>query len=109
MVFFAVTAALAANGQAAILVPTAGQCGIPAGAVAVALNVTVTQPTAAGNLRLFPAGLPVPLVSTINYSAGQTRANNAVVALSDTGDLDVHCAQASGSTHFVVDVYGYLK
>jgi hypothetical protein len=88
---------------------TTGNCGIPTGAGAVALNATVTQPTAPGNLRLFPAGLSVPLVSTLNYSAGQTRANNSIVALSDTGGFDVYCAQASGSTHFIVDVYGYLK
>ncbi len=90
-------------------VPATGNCEIPTGAVAVALNVTVTQPTAPGNLRLFPAGLPVPLVSTLNYSAGQTRANNAIVTLSGTGGFDVYCAQASGSAHFIVDVYGYLE
>ena len=88
---------------------TTGSCSIPTGAVAVALNVTVTQPTTQGNLRLFPAGLSVPQTSTINYSAGQTRANNAIVTLSDTGGFDVYCAQASGSTHFIVDVYGYFK
>jgi len=89
-------------------VPAAGSCDIPSGAAAVALNITVTQPTSPGNLRLFPAGASVPPVSTLNYSAGQTRANNAIVKLSDTGGFDVYCAQASGSTHFIVDVYGYF-
>jgi len=85
-----------------------GKCGVPAGAKAVSLNVTVTQPTAPGNVRLFPAGDPVPVVSTVNYSAGQTRANNAVVGLSDTGRLTVH-VEPSGSTHLILDVNGYFE
>src|SRR5262249_48799673 len=34
----------------------AGQCGIPASARAISVNVTVTSPTTTGNLRLFAAG-----------------------------------------------------
>lgn len=86
-----------------------GSCGIPTEAVALALNVTATQPTAPGNLRVYPTGQPRPLASTLNYSAGQTRANNAVAGLSAAGSLSVHCAQASGSVHFTVDVSGYFK
>ncbi len=55
------------------------------------------------------AGTPRPGTSSINYVSGQTRANNATVTLSDTGGFDVYCAQASGSAHFIVDVYGYLE
>jgi hypothetical protein len=85
-----------------------GRCGVPATAKAVSLNVAVTQPTAAGNVRLFPAGATVPVVSTLNYSAGQTRANNAVVGLGDTGGLTVH-VEPSGSTHLILDVNGYFE
>src|SRR5882762_7616517 len=56
--------------------PFAGICGIPATAIAVSVNIAVTQPTAAGNVRLYPAGSLVPTSSAINYSAGQTRTNN---------------------------------
>jgi hypothetical protein len=56
-------------------------CGIPATARAVSYNVAVTQPTAAGNVRLFAAGNPTPLVSSINYSAGATRGNNGIAIL----------------------------
>jgi uncharacterized repeat protein (TIGR01451 family) len=86
----------------------AGHCGIPATAKAVSLNVTVTGPTSAGNLRLYPAGLSAPLVSTINWAAGQTRANNAVAALSSNG-LAVRCDQASGTVHLILDVNGYFQ
>ena len=90
-------------------IATIGNCGIPAGAVALALNITVTQPTAQGSLRLYPTGQPLPLASTLNYSAAQTRANNAVAGLSAAGSLSVYCSQSSGSVHFIVDVMGYFK
>jgi hypothetical protein len=86
----------------------AGRCGIPASARAVSANVTVTQPTAAGYLTLYPGGAP-PLASSVNYSAGQTRANNAVVGLSATGQLSIRCGQASGTAHAILDVTGYFE
>jgi plastocyanin len=99
--------ALAAGGTRTFLV--AGTCGMPATARAVSINVTVTQPTAAGDLRLFPGGAPLPLVSTINYRAGQTRANNAIASLGATGNLSVKCDQGSGTVHLVIDVNGYSQ
>ncbi len=85
-----------------------GKCGVPAAAKAVSINVTVTQPTASGDLRLYPATLP--LVSTINFKAGQTRANNAVAGLSGTGQFTVRTDMAAGKTvHFIVDVNGYFQ
>jgi hypothetical protein len=85
-----------------------GRCSVPAGAKAVSLNVTVTQPTAAGTVSLFPAGASVSLASTVNYSAGQTRGNNAIVGLSDLGRLIVR-VEPSGSTHVILDVNGYFE
>ena len=85
------------------------QCGIPAGATSVSINVTVTGPTAQGLLTFYAAGAPPPLVSTINYGAGQTRANNAILPLGAAGDFVVSCAQASGSVHFILDVNGYFQ
>ncbi len=90
-------------------VPAVDLCGIPSTARAVSVNLTVTEPTTDGNLRLFPALTPLPNASSINYSAGQTRANNAVVALSGFGSLDVFCAQASGTAHVILDVNGYFE
>jgi hypothetical protein len=86
-----------------------GRCSVPATANAVAINATVTQPTAPGHLVLFPGGSPQPLVSTINYRAGRTRANNAIVMLGADGTLSVVCGQASGTTHFILDVTGYFQ
>jgi hypothetical protein len=74
----------------------------------VSLNVAVTQPSGPGNVRLFPAAAPVPITSTVNYVAGQTRANNAVVGVSATGELTAR-VQPSGSTHLILDVNGYFE
>ncbi|HEX9187779.1 MAG TPA: hypothetical protein VGB87_11930 [Vicinamibacteria bacterium] len=84
-------------------------CGVPVTARAVALNVTATAPTAAGHLRLFPAGGAEPLASTLNYTPGLTRANNAVVGLGGAGEIAVRVGQPSGTVHVVVDVNGYFE
>jgi hypothetical protein len=86
-----------------------GPCGIPAEADAIAVNVTVTQPTAQGHITIYPLGIPLPPTSTINYSAGQTRANNAIVQVGTDGSIAVTCGQLSGTTHFIIDVVGFFR
>jgi hypothetical protein len=90
-------------------VPLAGRCGIPSTARAVSVNVAVTGANVAGHLRFHPGGTPLPVVSAINYSAGQTRANNAIVPLSVLGELAVYAGQASGTVHVILDVNGYFE
>jgi hypothetical protein len=86
-----------------------GSCDVPAGARAASLNVTATEATGAGHLRLYPGGTAVPLSSTLNFAPGVNRANNAVVFLGAAGDLSVFSGQSSGSVHVVVDVTGYFQ
>ncbi|HMF10495.1 MAG TPA: right-handed parallel beta-helix repeat-containing protein, partial [Thermoanaerobaculia bacterium] len=86
-----------------------GVCGISPTAKAVSFNFTITAPTNAGDLRVFPAGGGLPLVSTLNWSAGQTRANNAIIALGPSADLTVHPDQAAGTVHLIIDVNGYFQ
>ena len=87
----------------------AGRCGIPVEADAVALNIIVTQSTASGFLVLDPLGVGAPLASTINYSSGQTRANNAIVQLGSGHSIAVTSGQSSGATHVIIDVVGYFR
>jgi hypothetical protein len=87
----------------------AGRCGIPATAKALSINVTVTGATAAGNLVAFPGGSSAPSTSTLNYGAGATRANNAIVGLGSSAALAVRANQPSGSLHVIVDVNGYFQ
>jgi uncharacterized repeat protein (TIGR01451 family) len=87
----------------------AGTCGIPATAWALSVNATVTAATAVGNLRMFPGGTPLPTVSALNYAAGQTRGNNSIVSLGAGGDVTARANQASGTSHFILDVNGYFE
>ena len=91
------------------LFPVAGRCGVPPGAKAVAVNVTVTQPTTVGHLSISSPYAFSPNASTLNYRAGQTRANNALVSLGAGGEIRVFCAQPSGTVHVIVDVSGYFR
>lgn len=84
-----------------------GHCGIAETATAVSLNLVVVQPTAGpGHLTAYSADAPRPLVSTINYRAGQIRANNTIVTLGPAGDVRIYCAQGGGTANVVVDVNG---
>jgi hypothetical protein len=98
--------ALAANAERRFTV--VGACGIPTNAGSIAVNVTVAQATAAGNLRLYPTGVPLPGSSSVNYAAGQTRANNGVYAISSSGQLSVYTMQPSGTVHLILDVVGWF-
>jgi hypothetical protein len=89
-------------------VAAAGRCGIPATARVLSVNVTVTQPLSAGYLRLFAAGTPVPLATTVNFAAGATRGNNALVSLNDAGELAIG-SNPGQVTHVIIDVNGYFE
>jgi|HubBroStandDraft_3_1064219.scaffolds.fasta_scaffold02282_1 uncharacterized repeat protein (TIGR01451 family) len=86
-----------------------GFCGVPSDAKAVSVNLTATEATADGDLRLYANGVTPPMISVLNYSSGQTRANNAVVALCSLGDFVVQSDQATGTVQVIVDVNGYFK
>lgn len=89
-----------------------GVCGVPVGAKAAALNVTVFQPSQNGHLRLFPQGTALPTISTINFQSGIVIANGAVVSLStNANDLSVYTFLGNvggATTHFILDVTGYF-
>jgi PKD repeat protein len=89
--------------------PMTGQCGIPATARSVSLNVTVTGPTAAGSLTLLPAGTAQPPTSTLSFAASQTRANNVIMELGTGAGLTVYAGIASGKVHVILDVNGYFQ
>jgi hypothetical protein len=99
----------ALNANASRTFVIGGQCGIPPGAQAVSFNFAVTQPTALGDLRAYPNGGELPLTSTINWRAGQTRTNNAIIPLGPGGEIGVHVDQASGTVHLIIDVNGYMQ
>ncbi len=85
-------------------------CGLPANAIAVSFNITVTGPNVAGNLRLYPGGTAAPLASSINFAPGQTRANNGIVPVSADGKLTIRDDQPGSYNlvHAILDVNGYF-
>ena len=85
-------------------------CSVPTTAKALSVNLTVTGATAPGFVSLFPGdGIP-PATSNINFSTGQTRANNAVVLLATNGNGSIAVLNgAAGSVHFILDVNGYFQ
>ena len=88
---------------------TGGACGIPSNAIAVSVNLTAVGAAAAGYLTLYRSDLDTtPTVSTINFSAGQTRANNAVVSLAPDGTIDVKNGSVA-AVNIVLDVNGYFQ
>ncbi|HQQ76452.1 MAG TPA: putative Ig domain-containing protein [Thermoanaerobaculia bacterium] len=89
----------------------AGSCGIPFAAQSVVINVTVTAPTAAGDLRI-AAGRPSapPDVSLLSFQPGQTRAVSTLVSLpSDGSNLVTLWGAGSPTVHVVLDVSGYFQ
>ena len=87
-----------------------GSCGIPSTATAVSLNVSVTLGQKAGSVTLFPADQTPPNTSAVNFGAGQTRANNAILSLATDGSAAIKALNASGgTTHLIIDVSGYFE
>jgi hypothetical protein len=101
--------ALAANGERTFNL--AGQCGVPTTAQALAVNLTAVSPAQAGDLRAFPAGGVAPLASALNFAAGQTRTNNAILPVTTDGNggLTVHLDMGAGTAQLIVDVVGYFQ
>jgi trimeric autotransporter adhesin len=83
----------------------AGRGNVPTGVETVVLNVTVTAPTAAGYITVYPCGSAPPDASSVNYDSGTTIANAVVAQLSATGTV---CLFNSAPTQLLVDVNGYF-
>jgi hypothetical protein len=86
-------------------------CGIPATAKAISVNLAVTGPARSGYLTLYPGdAVQAPLATMINFSANQTRANNAVLPLAsdESGTIKV-LAGTGGTVDFILDVNGYFQ
>ena len=89
-------------------ITVAGVCGVPPGAVAIAVNLTVVTPSSGGHMTLYagPSGSPLPLASTINLTPGRTLANNAIVRV---GSDSINVFNAGPTLNFIIDVNGYFK
>lgn len=77
--------------------------------MAAAVNITVAGADSQGDLRHHVRDSPLPFASTINYGAGQTRANNAVASLGTESEIIVRSDQPTGHVDVIIDVTGYFR
>lgn len=86
-----------------------GVCGVPTGAKAVSLNLTIVNATQASFLTVWPSNVSRPFVSMLNFDAADpSLANGVLVELSsNTQDLSVY--NNSGNVHVIIDVTGYFQ
>jgi hypothetical protein len=93
--------------DATLTLRIAGVAPVPAGASAVVMNVTVTNPSDGSYLTVSPSGSPVPLASDLNFGPGQTVPNLVMARLGPDGSLVIY--NNRGSTDVIVDVFGWYS
>jgi hypothetical protein len=90
-------------GTGTVRVQVTGRAGVPTGATAVAVTVTVVNATTDTYLTAWPAGTTRPTTSTVNARRGVAVANAAIVPLSVDGAIDLF---SPAEADVVVDVSG---
>ncbi len=95
-----------------VAVQVASRGGVPAmnattPPTAVVINVTITAGTGASYLTVWPDGAAQPLASDLNWVAGQTVPNLAVVGLGSDGKVEIF--SPGGYTDVLFDVVGYYQ
>jgi hypothetical protein len=83
----------------------ASACHLPASAAAYSFNITADPPGLLDYLTIWPAGQPMPVVSTLNDESGAIVANAAIVPAGASGAVDVYVPQA---TELIIDTNGYF-
>lgn len=86
-----------------------GVCGIPATAVALSVNLTVTNVTAQGELVVYPSDVGRPATSAISFKPPKTRANNALAYLTAATTMFSVYNNCAGTIDLLVDVNGYFE
>lgn len=93
---------------APVEVQVTGRAEVPTeGVTAVVVNVTAVAPRATGHITAFPAGTSAPLASTLNFTAGHTVPNLAVVKVGRDGRIAFQAS--SGSPHLLVDLVAFYS
>ncbi len=84
-------------------------CGDLSSATAFSLNITVAPHGPLGYLTVWPTGLGLPYVSTLNSPDGRIKANAAIVPAGSGyypgGDVSFY---ASATTDLILDINGYF-
>jgi len=86
-----------------------GRCGVPTAARAVAANLTVARPSAAGDLRIGPAGVAAD--PALRFGLGRARLNLPELLLTGypAGAIAIQADLPPAATvDVLLDVYGYF-
>ena len=82
-----------------------GASPAPAGAVAVAVNLTGILPDETGWIRAFPCDTSESSVSSLNPRVNSARANSAIVPTAADGTI---CLTSNVTSHVLVDITGWF-
>lgn len=92
---------------ATMRVKVTGRGGIPvSGVLAVAVNVTVTNPGTAGNITVYAGGTSQPGTSNLNFVAGQTVPNFVQSPVGADGTIAL-TNNSNSTVHLLADTAGY--
>ena len=95
------------GGASVLNLPVLGRGGVPlTGVAAVAVNITVAEPTAWSYTTAYPGGAVRPNASNLNFNPGQTIANMVIVPVGSNGQISLY--NYAGQTHLLVDVLGWF-
>lgn len=106
------TATLGPGGQCTVTLAgdpaiAAPNLPIPSSALAVVLNLTVTNATQGTYVTAFPASSSLPNSSSINVYPGQTEANLVEVQVGPNASVRFYNSQ--GSVDLIIDVQGFIS
>jgi peptidoglycan hydrolase-like protein with peptidoglycan-binding domain len=79
---------------------------IPAGASAVALNITAVTPSSPGFITVWPCDVARPDASNLNFAVGGAVANSVVAPVGASGKV---CFYSNQATDFLVDITGWFS
>ena len=73
------------------------------------LNVATVLVEGPGNFKAFPANVPPPNASFVNYRAGVQNVANAgtIKTYYAMGQPEIEVRNSFGTAHLVIDVWGY--
>ena len=87
----------------------ANNCGLPLSTdnAAIAVNFAIVGPATDGYITAFPGNAAMPFAATLNYYAGDVKANNSVLKLSQDATGPHFKIYSTSASHLIADVVGY--
>jgi hypothetical protein len=82
---------------------------VPAGATAIAYNITAINTLGGGYLTVNPGGVTTISAASVNWTDATNIGNASVVAVSANREVTVICGGGGAQAHFSIDVVGYYR